>query len=110
MFERAKDARYTRQGRRMIFKAKWRDYEKRVRSRLKKSYKNVHDQFRTFSGVRALCVWAFSGATLVLSLSLITGTGPALQHYVLSLIYNDSPSIYGSAYQESVAIFPGIRQ
>jgi hypothetical protein len=94
----------------MIFKATWRDYEKRAHSRLKKSYKNVHDQFRSFSNARALCVWAFSGACLVVSLSLITGTGPALQHYVLSLIYNDSPSIYGSAYQEGVAIFAGIRE
>ncbi|MGY2986282.1 hypothetical protein [Bradyrhizobium sp. USDA 4508] len=54
--------------------------------------------------------WLISTACLVIGLSLFVGTGPEIQTYLYALIRSDSPSIYGSAYQEGLARFPSLRQ
>ncbi|MCK1526218.1 hypothetical protein IVB15_00160 [Bradyrhizobium sp. 182] len=51
-----------------------------------------------------------STACLVVSLSFVVSTGPDIQNYVYALIRSDSPSIYGSAYQDTLARFPSLRQ
>jgi hypothetical protein len=50
--------------------------------------------------------WALVIVPTVLGLALILSTGPQIQSYLISLLNSDVPSVYGSAYQESLANFP----
>ena len=43
-----------------------------------------------------------------LCLALILSTGPQVQTYVLSLLNSDVPSVYGSAYQQTLVEFPNL--
>ena len=47
---------------------------------------------------------------LTVGLSPVVSTGSSVQNYLLSLIYSDAPSIYGSAYQDGLVRFPEYRQ
>lgn len=71
----------------------------------------LHDVYRRArqSPLMATC-WLVSTACLVVGLSLVLGTGPEIQTYIYALIRSDSPSIYGSAYQDGLATFPSLRQ
>jgi hypothetical protein len=62
------------------------------------------------SVLRAAFLWATAGAPLIISISLVVSTGALIQEYVLALIYSDSPSIYGSAYQDTLIKFPQLDQ
>lgn len=45
-------------------------------------------------------------APITLGLAFVLSTGPQIQSYLISLLNSDLPSVYGSAYQESLANFP----
>lgn len=65
---------------------------------------------RTRGNPWTVSCWLVSTASLIVGLSLVVGTGPEIQTYIYALIRSDSPSIYGSAYQEGLARFPSLRQ
>lgn len=48
-------------------------------------------------------------APLALCTAFIVSVGPHLQTYAVSLLTSDATSIYGSAYQDAIARFPGLR-
>jgi hypothetical protein len=62
------------------------------------------------SALRAAFLWATAGAPLIISISLVVSTGALVQEYILALIYSDSPSIYGSSYQDTLIKFPQLDQ
>ncbi len=59
--------------------------------------------------IGSIC-WVLSTACLGISLSFVVSTGPDIQNYLYALIRSDSPSIYGSAYQDGLVRFPSLRQ
>lgn len=46
---------------------------------------------------------------LVISVSFVIGTGPSVQDYLLRLLKSETASIYGSAYQNGLSLFPSLR-
>jgi hypothetical protein len=63
---------------------------------------NLKDEAASFGGYILIV------AALTLSISMLVSVGPAFQYYSLSLIRSDAPSIYGSAYNDSLIRFPHI--
>lgn len=43
-------------------------------------------------------------------LAFVLATGPHIQRYLISLLNTDIPSIYGSAYKESIIVFPRLSE
>jgi hypothetical protein len=58
----------------------------------------------------ASATWIFCSICLTVTLSLVISTGPEIQRYALALIRSDASSIYGPAYQDSLARFPSLGQ
>ena len=56
-------------------------------------------------GVRA---WLLVVLPITISLSILLSIGPSLQQYMVALLSSDQPSIYGSAYAESLIAFPTV--
>lgn len=65
-------------------------------------------QFRSLSGLGKI-VWILATGSLILSLSFVVSTGPIVQDYATRLLKSDAASIYGSAYQNGLALFPSLR-
>ena len=80
---------------------KWQSFRKTLSSRLQAPLR-----IRSGYEVTVLIGLVLALSVLTASLSLLVSTGPNIQHYLLSLIYSDAPSIYGSAYQDSLNRFP----
>lgn len=59
---------------------------------------------------RGLGVWGVVTLSLTTGLSFILSTGPQVQKYINGLLNSDSETIYGSAYQESIAHFLGLHE
>lgn len=52
--------------------------------------------------------WVSVILPIALGLAFVLSTGPQVQSYFFSLLNSDIPSVYGSAYQESVVRFPSL--
>ncbi|MBI5121421.1 MAG: hypothetical protein HZA67_10480 [Rhodospirillales bacterium] len=50
--------------------------------------------------------WALLVAPTIVCMSLILSIGPTLQHFVVGLLNSTAPTIYGTAFGESVTKFP----
>ena len=46
----------------------------------------------------------------IVSFSLILSVGPNIQYFTFSLISSDAPTVYASAYQDSLVRFPDLRE
>ena len=77
----------------------------------RKLYARVGETLRSarLHPIGSIC-WVLSTACPGISLSFVVSTGPDIQNYLYALIRSDSPSIYGSAYQDSLVRFPSLRQ
>ncbi|WP_144031475.1 hypothetical protein [Bradyrhizobium cosmicum] len=78
-------------------------YWRELRARFSEIFRSAR-----LNPIGSIC-WILSTTCLGMSLSFVVSAGPDIQNYLYALIRSDSPSIYGSAYQDSLVRFPNLR-